>query len=275
MYTIKRQNKSIILLLLIINFILLGTLAYSTPIKAEYQDIGTKENYYEPTGEIMSREEMIGSEMDTIEYEVIEGETIVVSRLKAERLEQLKQEAIERKREEERQAAIMAMKTVESSRAVSASSINIHTDLSVMNTINADDINKIIDYWDSKSSGTIPFKGQGQVFIDASKESGLDPIYILSHASLESGWGAKNMSHNYFGIGAFDSNPNNGHNYGNSSLRDGIINGAIWISKNYYNNGQTTLYSMRYNDGKHEYCTSESWAPDISSIMRLSYSLIE
>lgn len=266
MYT-KKKNKSIILLL-VMNFILFGNIINAKTVNATDEDIIVEES------EIISKEELIGESSYMIEYEALGGETLVVNKLTATKLDQIEQEALLRKQEEERQAAILAMKTVETSRVVPSSSINVHTDLSVMNTITADEINSIIDYWDSMSYGTSPFKGQGQVFIDAAKSSGLDPVYILSHAGLESGWGTKDMSHNYFGIGAYDNNPSNGHAYGNSSLQEGIVYGAIWIAENYYKNGQTTLYNMRYNDGYHEYCTSDTWMTDISAIMRTSYSLI-
>lgn len=273
MYVTQQKEIKPIILLILINIIIICTVLVN-PVIAYYDD--TPPNINESiTSEIVDKDEMIGSITDTVEYEIVEGETIVVSKVQAIKIERLKEEALERKREEERQARIKAMKTVETSREVSASSITIHTDLSIMNTITADEINVIIDYWDSKMKGTTPFKGKGQVFIDAAKQSGLDPIYILSHAALESSWGKKDMSHNYFGIGAYDNDPLNGHNYGNNSFENGIINGAIWISEKYYDKGQTTLYSMRYNDGKHEYCTSSTWAPDISSIMRTSYSLIK
>lgn len=164
-----------------------------------------------------------------------------------------------------------------STRNVSYYNINHYTDLSIMNDITVDEINIIIDYWNDRSGGNCPFINNGQIFIDAAKETGLDPIYILAHAGLESGWGtsyyAKNY-HNYFGIGAFDEDPDNATNYYNDTMKDGIIKGALWIKENYYENGQTTLYSMRYNNGYHEYCTSDTWTDLIVSIMRTSYSLI-
>ena len=123
-----------------------------------------------------------------------------------------------------------------------------------------------------KSPGS-PFNGQGNVFMEAQKQSGLDARYILAHAALESAWGKSSIAkkyNNYFGIGAFDNDPNNAKNFSNSGLASGIINGAKWIAKNYYNSSykQTTLYKMRNNNGVHQYATDPNWHNKIANIMK-------
>ena len=125
-----------------------------------------------------------------------------------------------------------------------------------------------IDTFIKKSNAKSPFTGKA--INKAAKASGLNPRYILAHAAVESAWGLSNYGkkyHNYFGIGAFDSNPDNAVNYGNSGMESGLIEGAKWIRENYYNAGQTTVYTMRYNNGKHQYCTSTTWVDTIASIM--------
>lgn len=124
----------------------------------------------------------------------------------------------------------------------------------------------------AKSPGS-PFNGQGNVFMEAQKQSGLDARYILAHAALESAWGKSSIAkkyNNYFGIGAFDNDPNNAKNFSNSGLASGIINGAKWIAKNYYNSAykQTTLYKMRNNNGVHQYATDPNWHNKIANIMK-------
>lgn len=196
------------------------------------------------------------------------------------RLENLRREAEEKiKREEEERRAQIALeeyenKTVHASRYVSTSEISVYTDLSPMREITADQMNEIICYW---TKGNSPFYNQGQTFIYASKQSGLDPVYILAHAALESGWGNSALAtnkFNFFGIGAFDSNPNLAIESG-GNVTEGIISGAEWIARNYYDCGQTSLYSMRYNNGYHEYCTSDDWMYNIANIIQASYSLID
>lgn len=63
-----------------------------------------------------------------------------------------------------------------------------------------------------KGKGTL--HNQGQAFATACKRYNLNEIYLIAHAFLESGYGKSNFAsgrygiYNYFGIGAFDSNPN-------------------------------------------------------------------
>lgn len=130
-----------------------------------------------------------------------------------------------------------------------------------------------LNNWIRATSPGSPFNGQGNVFMEAQKQSGLDARYILAHAALESGWGKSNIAkryNNYFGIGAFDNDPNNAKNFSNSGLASGIINGAKWIAKNYYNSSykQTTLYKMRNNNGVHQYATDPNWHNKIANIMK-------
>ena len=125
-----------------------------------------------------------------------------------------------------------------------------------------------LDNFIKKTNSKSPFTGKS--INAAAKASGLNPRYILAHAALESAWGTSNYGkkyHNYFGIGAFDSNPDNAINYGNNGMESGLIEGAKWIRQNYYDAGQTTVYTMRYNNGTHQYCTSDTWVDTIAAIM--------
>lgn len=127
-----------------------------------------------------------------------------------------------------------------------------------------------LDKWiDSNAPANSPMRGLGATFLQAGKESGLDPRYLVAHAALETGWGTSNLSGNgdakngnWFGIGAFDDNPNNGFNYS-----DGIVGGAKWIAENYYKNEQTSLYDMVNDPSGHNYATDPDWANKIASIM--------
>ena len=139
-------------------------------------------------------------------------------------------------------------------------------------TLNGLSAGQLNNWIRAKAPGS-PFNGQGNVFMEAQKQSGLDARYILSHAALESAWGRSNIAkryNNYFGIGAFDNDPNNAKNFSYSGLASGIINGAKWIAKNYYNSSykQTTLYKMRNNNGVHQYATDPNWHTKIANIMK-------
>ena len=142
----------------------------------------------------------------------------------------------------------------------------VNQDLATWSPLTADEINNIIRSIGSPNCG---FSGHGDYFVKAANVSGLDPRYILAHAALESAWGNSSYAKagNFFGIGAFDSNPDNAYNYGNDSMESGLVNGASWIRKNYYDAGQKTLYTMRFNNGVHQYATDPAWHTKIANIM--------
>src|SRR5699024_5401579 len=66
-----------------------------------------------------------------------------------------------------------------------------------------------------RGKGTLD--GQGQAFIDASRKNGVNDIYLISHAMLETGHGSSKLAqgvkvngktvYNMFGIGAVDDCP--------------------------------------------------------------------
>lgn len=133
--------------------------------------------------------------------------------------------------------------------------------------LSAKDIN---DYIASKAPKGSVLRGQGDAFLKASKETGLDVAYLIAHAAHETGWGTSKIAKekgNMYGIGAFDSSPY-ASAYGYDSTTAGIIEGAKWIKKNYADAGQNTLESMRHNGGVHEYATDPLWDEKISKIMQ-------
>lgn len=162
-----------------------------------------------------------------------------------------------------------------SKKANSRYSVDQNSDLSNKSVyVTTEDMNNIIRHFDP--NGTSPFQGQGNVFIEASKQSGLDPIYIFAHASWESDYGRSYLARdrgNYFGINAIDANPNAAHHMGNT-MYDGIVNGAVWISKNYYQEGQTSLNSMIYG-GKRYAKAADKWIKGVNGIMAESYAYLK
>jgi beta-N-acetylglucosaminidase len=177
--------------------------------------------------------------------------------------------------------SIMGTTTDESSRSTSSSFNNItyggdkytSKNLTQFNSISQDQLNSWIN---SRAPANSPFRNQAAVFLEASKQSGLDPRYIVAHAALESAWGTSKIAkdkNNYFGIGAFNSSPYSSALTFNTGLASGIIGGANWIKKNYVDRGQNSLYSMIYGDPTHRYAVhddgtpNESWMKNIASIM--------
>ncbi|EGQ3927832.1 CHAP domain-containing protein [Staphylococcus pseudintermedius] len=132
--------------------------------------------------------------------------------------------------------------------------------------ISVDKLNKLL-----VGKGTL--SNQGQAFADGCKKYNVNEIYLIAHAFLESGNGTsffasgKTGVYNYFGIGAFDNNPNNAmefaRSHGWTTPAKAIIGGAEFVGKGYFDVGQNTLYRMRWNPkkpGTHQYATDISWA---------------
>ncbi|WP_026884439.1 glucosaminidase domain-containing protein [Clostridium akagii] len=156
--------------------------------------------------------------------------------------------------------------------------------LDYMQGVTVADLNSIL-------AGKGVLNNKGSQFLAAAQQSNINPIYLVSHALLESGNGTSQLAtgvvvngrttYNLFGIGAYDSNPiTMGAQYafdqGWFSVDQAIAGGANWISSQYINNGnykQNTLYKMRWNPaspGNHQYATDVSWAySQISNIKKL------
>lgn len=157
-------------------------------------------------------------------------------------------------------------------------------------------------YSESSYGVTSKLRGSGQYFIDAAKAYGVNEVYLVSHAILESAWGCSTLAQgkvkgyegylNFYGIGAYDIDPYNGGAALAKSKKwtnpQKAINGAAeWIAKSsnrYLNNAydQNTLYKMRWNyeqaaqEGAvwKQYATSPTWATGIANVMASFYSSV-
>lgn len=170
-----------------------------------------------------------------------------------------------------RQTAAVKIARKETINLLKTNGISTYTDLGECTTLTAEDMDKIIDYYDAKTGGST-FKGKGYVFVQAAKESGLNPIYIFAHAAIESAFGNSYLArtqHNYFGINAVDTDPGQAYVMGDS-IDQGIINGALWIKRNYYDQGYKTLADMKAAG----YATDPSWATAIAGLANSSVKLL-
>ncbi|WP_301420137.1 glucosaminidase domain-containing protein [Mammaliicoccus lentus] len=138
-------------------------------------------------------------------------------------------------------------------------------------------------------------ENQGEAFSEAAKSVGVNEIYLISHALLETGNGTSDLAkggsinsdgkvdlksdtkyYNMFGVGAIDDNAlYGGIKYAQQAGWDtpskAIFGGAQFISSNYINAGQNTLYKMRFNPqnpGEHQYATGVDFS--ISNAKRIS-----
>lgn len=181
-------------------------------------------------------------------------------------------------------------------------------DLSKSVNISVDELNRNL-----KGKGVL--SGHGKSFIEAGKVHNVNEIYLISHSLLETGNGnsvlakgvevGKNKSgkptrvtsgnrnqlkeikivYNMYGIGAYDScaidcGAERAYSEGWFKPETAIVEGAQFISKGYVNQGQNTLYKMRWDPlamsnnkayGK-QYATDIGWA---SKQVRNIYNLYE
>ncbi|SNZ04642.1 bifunctional autolysin [Terribacillus aidingensis] len=139
-------------------------------------------------------------------------------------------------------------------------------------------------------NGKGTLSGQGKAFIDAARLYGVNDVYLVSHATLETGNGTSTLAqgvnyngktvYNMYGVGAYDSCPiecgaKRAYDEGWTSPYLAIVGGAQYIGAGYINSGQNTLYKMRWNPaamaatgtfGK-QYATDIGWASKQVSTM--------
>ncbi|WP_265437148.1 N-acetylglucosaminidase [Aeromonas media] len=146
-------------------------------------------------------------------------------------------------------------------------------DLSKYSEVSDDEINRFL-------LGQGVLEGKGSVFTSAAKKYNVSEVYLVSHASLETGRGTSGFArgkdfngikvYNMYGINVRDDKPSLGTKYafdkGWDSIDKAINGGAKWISDNFVNHPkykQNTLYKMRWNPalpGEHQYASDVLWA---------------
>ncbi|MEB7465370.1 glucosaminidase domain-containing protein [Mammaliicoccus sciuri] len=153
------------------------------------------------------------------------------------------------------------------------------------------DLNKSQNISVTKLNDLLRGKGilenQGNAFSQAAKAVGINEIYLISHALLETGNGTSDLAnggaidqngnvdlnaqtkyYNMFGVGAIDKNALYGgikyaQQAGWNTPEKAILGGAQFIANNYIKSGQNTLYKMRFNPqnpGVHQYATGIDFA---------------
>ena len=147
---------------------------------------------------------------------------------------------------------------------------------------------------------TSSLRGQGQAFLDAAQQYGVNALYLVCHAINESAWGCSELAcgerwtdpqdgttgvyYNYFGYAAVDNNPYDGgmrwaKEHGWTSPAAAIAGGAEAISRSWVRNvasPQRTLYEMRWDPafvarnhegGWHLYATDDDFCVTVGYLM--------
>ncbi|MFC2947701.1 SH3 domain-containing protein [Virgibacillus sediminis] len=153
--------------------------------------------------------------------------------------------------------------------------------------LDADELNEKV----LKGKGTL--EGTGEAFIEAAQRFNINEVYLIAHALHETGNGTSALAsgitvngkktYNMYGIGAYDECPQTcgsqrAYDEGWFTPEDAIIGGARFIGNNYINQGQDTLYKMRWNPdnpGTHQYATHVSWAVNQTYRIQNIYNLLD
>ncbi len=165
-------------------------------------------------------------------------------------------------------------------------------DLSESANVSVDEVNNKI----LKGKGIL--EGKAQSFVTAGKVYGVNEVYLIAHALLETGNGYSDLAtgieyngktvYNMYGIGAYDNcalecGAKHAYEAGWFTPEEAIIGGADFIGNGYVDRGQDTLYKMRWNPDAvekygyptHQYATDIGWAAKQVYRMNNIYSLLE
>ena len=147
-------------------------------------------------------------------------------------------------------------------------------------------------------SGKGVLQGHAATFITAGEKYGVNDVYLISHALLETGNGKSQLAqgvelygktvYNMFGIGAYDgtalaSGAKFAYDAGWFSPEAAILGGAKFIAQGYISSGQDTIYKMRWNPqaaattgvATHQYATDIGWAAKQVKQIYNIYSLLD
>jgi mannosyl-glycoprotein endo-beta-N-acetylglucosaminidase len=139
--------------------------------------------------------------------------------------------------------------------------------------------------------------GHAATFLAAGAKHGVNDVYLISHALLETGNGTSQLAqgveiygkkvYNMFGIGAYDgsavtSGAKFAYNAGWFTPEAAIMGGAKFIAQGYISSGQDTLYKMRWNPqgavaagaATHQYASDIGWSSKQVKQIHNLYSLL-
>ncbi|MED1285304.1 S-layer homology domain-containing protein [Bacillus mycoides] len=141
----------------------------------------------------------------------------------------------------------------------------INLDVTLPSNVTAQEIEDFIGEFHSDS----PLIGNGQDFIKAQNEYGVNALYLAAHAILESGYGKSEIAyrkHNLFGLKAFDWDPFANAKY-LTSYGQSISYNADYVRKNYLEKGAPHFNGYTLPDMNEKYATDKAWAGKIANIM--------
>ena len=138
--------------------------------------------------------------------------------------------------------------------------LSVDSDLRVASNVTSEEIDKMLE-------GT-KLHGLGSAFVEAEQKYGVNALYMMGLACLESGFGNSAFAqkrNNLYGWNAVDSNPNNASTF--SSKKEATLYVASKLQSNYLTEGGAYYegYSARAVDV--HYCTDKAHADKIVNIV--------
>ena len=162
--------------------------------------------------------------------------------------------------EEVAEESVKELTTVAEKVGVKNYKLTVDTDLRTPSNATAEDINAMLK--------NTELKGLGEIFVQAEKQYGVNALYMVGLACLESGWGTSDFAkyrNNLYGWNAVDSNPGKATTF--SSKEESTLYVASKLQKNYLTEGGAYFegYSARAIDV--HYCTDPEHADKIVNIV--------
>ena len=138
--------------------------------------------------------------------------------------------------------------------------LSVNSDLRVASNVTPEEIDLMLE-------GT-KLNGLGSAFVEAEQKYGVNALYMMGLACLESGFGNSAFAqkrNNLYGWNAVDSNPNNASSF--SSKKEATLYVASKLQSNYLTEGGAYFegYSARAVDV--HYCTDKAHADKIVNIV--------
>nr|WP_072515145.1 glucosaminidase domain-containing protein [Ndongobacter massiliensis] len=113
-------------------------------------------------------------------------------------------------------------------------------------------------------------EGLGKDFYLAEKETGVNAIFMIALANLESGYGKSTIArekNNLFGFGAYDASPyDSAVDY--KTKGDSILSCAEFLAENYLDEKGAYYHGVSTEGINVKYSSSPTWAGKVESLMR-------
>ncbi len=118
-----------------------------------------------------------------------------------------------------------------------------------------------------------PFNNLGGSFIQAQQTWGMNALYLMAHAALESAWGTSKIAkdkNNLFGFMAYDDDPY-GHAATFRSMHESILYCGAYIRRSYLSEGGRWFRAPNLEGMNYYYASDQMWAVKIARAMQNIY----